>query len=171
MRLRRRTVFNLLGPLTNPAGASAQVIGVYAEDLVEKLAEALHHLGARRAMVVHGLDGLDEISLSAPTKIAELREGEVLVYQVTPEGFGLQHVKPGDLAGGDAAVNAAIVREVLGGKMSPRRDVVRLNAAAALVVAGLAEDIAEGLPLAAQAIDSGAARAKLKALAAFTSSH
>jgi anthranilate phosphoribosyltransferase len=170
-RLRRRTVFNLLGPLTNPAGASAQIIGVYAEDLVLKLAEALHQLGVRRAMVVHGLDGLDEISLSAPTKIAELREGEVLVYEITPEGFGLHRVKPGDLAGGDAAVNAAIVREVLGGKMSPRRDVVRLNAAAALVVAGLAENIAEGLPLAAQAIDSGAARAKLKALVAFTSAN
>jgi anthranilate phosphoribosyltransferase len=170
-RLRRRTVFNLLGPLTNPAGASAQVIGVYAEDLVEKLAEALRELGVKRAMVVHGLDGLDEISLSAPTKIAELRDGQIRVYQVTPEAFGLKHVKPGDLAGGDAAVNAAIVREVLGGKMSPRRDVVRLNAAAALVVADMAETIAEALPLAAQAIDSGAARAKLKALVAFTSAH
>ena len=171
LRLRRRTVFNLLGPLTNPAGASAQVIGVYAGDLVEKLAEALRELGLHRAMVVHGLDGLDEISLSAPTKIAELRDGEIRVYEVTPEEFGLKRVKPGDLAGGDASVNAAIVREVLGGGMSPRRDVVRLNAAAALVVAGMAETIAEGLPLAAQAIESGAARAKLKALVAFTSSH
>lgn len=170
-RLRRRTVFNLLGPLTNPAGASAQVIGVYADDLVEKLAAALRELGLRRAMVVHGLDGLDEISLSAPTRIAELRDGKIRVYEVTPEEFGLRRVKPGDLAGGDAAVNAAIVREVLGGRMSPRRDVVRLNAAAALVVAGMAETIAEGLPLAAQAIDSGAARAKLAALVAFTSSH
>ncbi len=167
-RLRRRTVFNLLGPLTNPAGASAQVIGVYAEDLVEKLADALRELGLQHAMVVHGLDGLDEISLSAPTKIAELRDGQIRVYEVTPEEFGLHRVKPGDLAGGDAAVNAAIVREVLGGRMSPRRDVVRLNAAAALVVAGVAENIAEGLPLAAQAIDSGAARAKLKALVEFT---
>jgi anthranilate phosphoribosyltransferase len=170
-RLRRRTVFNLLGPLTNPAGASAQVIGVYADDLVEKLAAALRELGLQRAMVVHGLDGLDEISLSAPTKIAELRDGQILVYEVTPEEFGLKRVKPGDLAGSDAAVNAAIVHEVLGGGMSPRRDVVRLNAAAALVVAGMAETIAEGLPLAAQAIDSGAARAKLAALVAFTSSH
>lgn len=167
-RLRRRTVFNLLGPLTNPASASAQVIGVYAEDVVEKLAEALRELGAERAMVVHGLDGLDEFSLSAPTKVAELRDAQIRLYQVTPEEFGLRRVKPGDLAGGDAAVNAAIVREVLGGKMSPRRDVVRLNAAAALVVAGMAETITEGLPLAAQAIDSGAARAKLKALVEFT---
>jgi len=170
-RLRRRTVFNLLGPLTNPAGASAQVVGVYAEEVVEKLAEALRELGLQRAMVVHGRDGLDEISLSAPTKIAELRDGEIRVYEVTPEEFGLKRVKPGDLAGGDAAVNAAIVREVLGGGMSPRRDVVRLNAAAALVVAGMAETIAEGLPLAAQAIESGAARAKLKALVTFTSAH
>jgi len=166
--LRRRTVFNLLGPLTNPAGASAQVIGVYAEDLVEKMADALRELGLQRAMVVHGRDGLDEITLTAPTKVAELRDGIVRVYEVTPEEFGLQRVKPGDLAGGDAAVNAAIVREVLGGKMSPRRDVVRLNAAAALVAAGRAETIAEGLPLAAQAIDSGAAAAKLKRLVGFT---
>jgi anthranilate phosphoribosyltransferase len=170
-RLRRRTVFNLLGPLTNPAGASAQVIGVYAEGLVEKLAEALRDLGLQRAMVVHGRDGLDEISLSASTKIAELRDGQIRVYEVTPEEFGLRRVKPGDLAGGGGAVNAAIVREVLGGGMSPRRDVVRLNAAAALVVAGMAETIAEGLPLAAQAIESGAARAKLAALVAFTSAH
>ncbi len=170
-RLRRRTVFNLLGPLTNPAGASAQVIGVYAEDLVEKMADALRELGLQRAMVVHGRDGLDEISLAAPTKIAELRDGLVRVYEVTPEEFGLKRVKAGDLAGGDAAVNAAIVREVLGGKMSPRRDVVRLNAAAALVAAGKAESIAEGFPLAAQAIDSGAARAKLKALVAFTAAN
>ncbi len=167
-RLRRRTVFNLLGPLTNPAGASTQVIGVYAEDLVEKMADALRELGLQRAMVVHGRDGLDEISLCAPTKIAELRDGLVRVYEVTPEGLGLHRVKPGDLAGGDAQVNAAIVREVLGGKMSPRRDVVRLNAAAALVTAGRVETLEEGLPLAAQAIDSGAARAKLKALVAFT---
>ncbi len=167
-RLRRRTVFNLLGPLTNPAGASAQVIGVYAEDLVEKLAAALRELGLERAMVVHGRDGLDEITLTAPTKIAELRDGQIRVYEVTPEEFGLRRVKPGDLAGGDAAVNAAIVREVLGGRTSPRRDVVRLNAAAALVVAGMAETIAEGLPLAAQAIDSAAAKKKLEALVEFT---
>jgi anthranilate phosphoribosyltransferase len=168
--LRRRTVFNLLGPLTNPAGASAQVVGVYAEDLVEKLAEALRELGLERAMVVHGRDGLDEISLAAPTKVAELRDGIIRVYEVTPEQLGLERVKPTDLAGGDAAVNAAIVREVLGGKMSPRRDVVRLNAAAALVAAGKAETIAEALPLAAQAIDSGAARQRLENLVRFTRS-
>ena len=167
-RLRRRTVFNLLGPLTNPAGASAQVVGVYADDVVEKLAEALRELGLQRAMVVHGHDGLDELTLTAPTKIAELRDGQIRVYEVTPEEFGLQRVNPSDLAGGDAAVNAAIVREVLGGKMSPRRDVVRLNAAAALVAAGRAETIAEGLPLAAQSIDSGAAKRKLTALVRFT---
>jgi anthranilate phosphoribosyltransferase len=167
-RLRRRTVFNLLGPLTNPAGASAQVVGVYADDVVEKIAEALRELGVQRAMVVHGHDGLDELTLTAPTKIAELRDGQIRIYEVTPEEFGLQRVNPSDLAGGDAAVNAAIVREVLGGKMSPRRDVVRLNAAAALVAAGRAETIAEGLPLAAQSIDSGAAKRKLTALVRFT---
>src|SRR6202162_1818086 len=131
--LRIRTVFNLLGPLTNPAHASAQVVGVYSADLVEKLAEALSMLGLRRVLVVHGSDGLDEITITGPTRIAEVREGNVRTYEVTPEEFGISRARLEDLAGGDATANAAIIREILSGKKSPRRNVVVLNAAAALV--------------------------------------
>jgi len=166
--LRLRTVFNLLGPLTNPAGASAQVVGVYAEPLVEKLAQALLALGLRRAMVVHGNDGLDEISVSGPSKIAEVRDGAIRSYQVSPEDFGIRRAALAEIAGGDAPANAQIIRELLDGQKSARRDVVLLNAAAALVAAGRAQTIAEGLPLAQQAIDSGAARRKLEALVEFT---
>jgi anthranilate phosphoribosyltransferase len=166
--LRLRTVFNLLGPLTNPAHASAQVVGVYSDDLVEKLAEALSMLGLRRALVVHGSDGLDEISISGPTRVAEVRDGQVRTYEVTPEVFGLERAPIEALSGGDAAENAAIIREVLAGKNSARRDVVLLNAAAALVAAGRANHLADAMPLAANSIDSGAAVAKLQALAAFT---
>ncbi|HEY6768807.1 MAG TPA: anthranilate phosphoribosyltransferase [Candidatus Sulfotelmatobacter sp.] len=162
--LHLRTMFNLLGPLTNPAKASGQVVGVYALDLVEKLAEALSMLGLRRALVVHGLDGLDEISIGGPTRIAEVRDGIVRTYEVTPEEFGLPRSPLSDIAGGDAVENAAIIRAVLGGERSARRDVVLLNAAAALVAAGRANHIAEGVPLAAQALDSGAAAAKLQSL-------
>jgi anthranilate phosphoribosyltransferase len=167
--LRLRTMFNLLGPLTNPARASGQVVGVYALDLVEKLAEALSMLGLHRALVVHGLDGLDEISISGATRIAEVREGIVRTYEVTPEEFGLSRAPLKDIAGGDAAENAAIIRGVLGGRKSPHRDVVLLNSAAALVAAGRAEHLADAMPIAAQSIDSGAADAKLQALANFTS--
>jgi anthranilate phosphoribosyltransferase len=166
--LRLRTVFNLLGPLTNPAQASAQVVGVYSVDLVEKLAEALSMLGLRRAMVVHGLDGLDEITITGTTRIAEVNNGSVRTYEVTPEEFGLKRSSLEDIAGGDAAANAAIIREVLSGKESPKRDVVLLNAAAALVVAGRAEHLAQAVPLAATSIDSGAAAGKLAALVKFT---
>ncbi len=166
--LRLRTVFNLLGPLTNPARATCQVVGVYSADLVEKLAEALSMLGLRRALVVHGSDGLDEITITGPTRIAEVREGQVHSYEVTPEEFGLQRATLEDISGGDAAGNAALIREVLSGKKSARRDVVLLNAAAALVAAGPADHLREAVPLAAAAIDSGAALAKLQALMAFT---
>jgi len=169
--LRLRTIFNLLGPLTNPARATAQVVGVYSLDLVEKVAEALSMLGVHRALVVHGLDGLDEITITGPTRIAEVRQGNVRTYEVTPEEFGISHARLEDLAGGDAAANAAIIREILGGKRSPRRDVVLLNTAAALVAAGRAEHLGDGLPLAARSIDSGAATAKLKALVQFTTTH
>ncbi|MGH9538738.1 MAG: anthranilate phosphoribosyltransferase [Terriglobales bacterium] len=169
--LRLRTVFNLLGPLTNPASASAQVVGVYSLDLVEKLAEALSMLGLHRALVVHGLDGLDEITITGPTRIAEVRDGAVRSYEVTPDEFGLKCARLEDISGGDAAANAAIVTEVLAGKKSPRRDVVLLNAAATLVAAGKADHLADALPLAAKSIDSGAASAKLKALAEFTSTY
>jgi anthranilate phosphoribosyltransferase len=169
--LRLRTIFNLLGPLTNPARATAQVVGVYSLDLVEKVAEALSMLGVHRALVVHGLDGLDEITITGPTRIAEVRQGNVRTYEVTPEEFGISRARLEDLAGGDAAANAAIIREILGGKKSPRRDVVLLNAAAALVAAGRAEHLGDALPLAARSIDSGAATAKLNALVQFTTTH
>jgi len=166
--LRLRTMFNLLGPLTNPARASGQVVGVYALDMVEKLAEALSMLGLHRALVVHGLDGLDEITITGPTRVAEVRDGIVRTYEVDPEEFGLKRATLADISGGDAAENAAIVREVLSGKKSPRRDVVLLNSAAALVAAGRVDHLAGGIPLAAQSIDSGAAAAKLEALALAT---
>jgi anthranilate phosphoribosyltransferase len=166
--LKLRTVFNLLGPLTNPAHASAQVVGVYAVDLVQKLAEALSLLGLRRALVVHGLDGLDEITISGPTRIAEVREGTLRTYEVVPQEFGLSCAPLEEIAGGDAPTNAAIIRGILGGEKSARRDVVLLNAAAALVAAGRADHLAGGLPLAARSLDSGAAAQKLEALVRFT---
>jgi anthranilate phosphoribosyltransferase len=169
--LRLRTIFNLLGPLTNPARASAQVVGVYSLDLVEKLAEALSMLGAHRALVVHGLDGLDEITITGPTRIAEVREGNVRSYEVTPEEFGITRARLEDISGGDAKANAAIIREILTGKKSPRRDVVLLNAAAALVAAGKVEHLGDGIPLAAQSIDSGTAAAKLDAMVQFTTAY
>lgn len=166
--LKLRTVFNLLGPLTNPAGASAQVVGVYSLDLVEKLAEALSMLGLRRAMVVHGLDGLDEITISGPTRIAEVRGGEVHSYEVTPEEFGFDRASLEEISGGDAVGNAAVIREVLDGKKSARRDVVLLNAAAALVVAEKADHLQAAITIAAKSIDSGAAAKKLDAMVRFT---
>ena len=169
--LHLRTVFNLLGPLTNPARATCQVIGVYSADLVEKLAEALSMLGLRRALVVHGSDGLDEITITASTRIAEVRDGQVHSYEVTPEEFGLQRATLEEISGGDASHNAGLIREVLAGQRSARRDVVLLNAAAALVAAERADHLRDAVPLAAKAIDSGAALARLQALIAFTTAH
>lgn len=166
--LRLRTMFNLLGPLTNPAHASGQVVGVYALNMVEKLAEALSMLGLRRALVVHGLDGLDEITITGPTRIAEAHDGIVRAYEVNPEEFGMKRSTLEDISGGDAAENAAIIREVLSGKKSARRDVVVLNSAAALIAAGRTDDLAQAIPLAIRSIDSGVAAAKLAALVAFT---
>lgn len=166
--LRLRTVFNLLGPLTNPARASAQVVGVYSADLVEKLAEALSILGLRRALVVHGADGLDEITITGPTRIAEVRDAQVHSYEVTPEEFGLERAPIEEIAGGDATTNAKIIREIVSGKKSPCRDVVLLNAAAAVVAAGMADHLAKALPIVSHSIDSGAAASKLDALARFT---
>ena len=166
--LRLRTVFNLLGPLTNPARASAQVVGVYSADLVEKLAAALNELGLQRALVVHGDDGLDEITITGPSKVAEVRNGQVHVYEVAPDDFGLKRATLDQLAGGDAQENAAIIRAILGGERSCRRDVVLLNAAAALVASGLADRIGEAVPLAAYAIDSGHALQRLQLLVEFT---
>ena len=166
--LHLRTVFNLLGPLTNPARATCQVVGVYSADLVEKLAEALSMLGLHRALVVHGSDGLDEITITGPTRIGEVRSGQVHTYEVTPEEFGLPRAPLEAIAGGDAATNAHLIREVLAGKKSPRRDIVLLNAAAALVAAGKSDHLRDAVPQASQAIDSGAAASKLEALIAFT---
>ena len=167
--LRLRTVFNLLGPLTNPAHASAQVVGVYSEALVEKLAHALHLLGLKRSLVVHGYDGLDEITITGPTEIAELRDSKIRVYDVTPEEFGLRRASMTDIAGGDVKDNARIIRSIVAGEKSARRDVVLLNAAAALVAAGRADSIALAMPLAAESLDSGAALNKLEKLVEFTS--
>ena len=168
--LRMRTMFNLLGPLTNPARASGQVVGVYSLDLVEKLAEALSMLGLHRAIVVHGLDGLDEITITGPTRVAEARDGVVRTYEVTPEEFGLRRATLADIAGGDAAQNAAIIRRVLAGEKSPHRDVVLMNSAAALVAAGCSDHLTKAVPVAADSIDSGAAAQKLEALTAFSQS-
>lgn len=166
--LRLRTVFNLLGPLCNPARASAQVVGVYSAELVEKLAQALKLLGLKRALVVHGKDGLDEITITGPTMVGEVRDGWVKTYEITPEEFGLKRAPLSEILGGDVQANATIIREIFAGKKSAKRDVVLLNAAAALVAAGRADSIGQALPMAADSIDSGKAQAKLEALAAFT---
>jgi anthranilate phosphoribosyltransferase len=168
---RLRTVFNLLGPLTNPAGASAQVVGVYSLDLVEKLAEALSMLGTHRAFVVHGLDGLDEITITGATRVSEVREGSVHTYEITPEEFGMSRAPLEEIAGGaDAAENAAIVRNILSGQKSAKRDVVIMNAAAAIVAAEKSAHLPDAARIAAESIDSGAARKKLEALIQFTQS-
>ena len=163
-----RSVFNLLGPLTNPAGASAQVVGVYSADLVEKVAMALKMLGLKRALVVHGLDGLDEITITGPTRIGEVRGEWVRLYEVTPEQFGLTRSPLSSITGGDLQANAQMIHEILEGRKSSRRDVVLMNAAAALVAAGRADSLADAMPVAAQSVDSGAARKKLEALVKFT---
>jgi anthranilate phosphoribosyltransferase len=164
-----RTIFNILGPLTNPAKADRQVLGVYRADLVETLARVLAALGCRRGYVVHGDDGMDELTLTGPTRVAEIHAGEVKLTTVTPEQFGLQRCALSELQGGDAGRNAAIVRAVLAGAPGPQRDVVLLNAGFALVAAGVAGDAADGIARAAAAIDSGAALARLERLAALTS--
>jgi len=163
-----RTVFNLLGPLTNPASANAQVIGVAAESLTEPLARVLAELGTVRAFVVHGADGLDEISNTGESRVSEVREGMVRSSTVRPEDFGLERAAIGELMGGDREENARIIRAILDGETGPRRDIVLMNAAAALVAGGKARDFKDGVGLAAQAIDSGAARRTLEALIALS---
>lgn len=157
-----RTAFNLLGPLTNPAGATRQIVGVPKSELTELLARALLLLGSTRAWVVHGADGIDEISTTGYTKVSECRDGAVHTFYVHPAEFGLPKAAPADLAGADAAVNADIVRRVLEGQRGAPRDIVLLNAGAALFVAGRADAVGTGIRLAAEAIDSGAARATLE---------
>src|SRR6185437_8659080 len=161
-------VFNILGPLTNPAGAHAQVLGVASPALVQRMAEALALLGSHHALVVHGEDGVDEVSICAPTRVSEVRDGEIRSYSIAPEDFGFTRGTPEAIQGGDAAANAAISRSVLSGADGPRREVVLMNAAAALVASDLADDLADGVRLAAQAIDSGAAAERLEKLASVT---
>jgi anthranilate phosphoribosyltransferase len=156
-----RTAFNLLGPLTNPAGARRQIVGVPRPELTELIARALVMLGTERAWVVHGLDGLDEISTTGYTKVLECRAGTVNAFYIHPGDVGLPKASAADLQGGDAAANVAIVLEVLEGKRGPARDVVLINAGAALCVAGRAASIEQGIALAASCIDSGGARATL----------
>ena len=163
-----RTIFNLLGPLTNPAMARYQLIGLYSGDLVPMIAHVLKNLGSARAMVVHGVEGLDEISLCGPTKVAELRDGQVKEYTLEPEQLGLGKCRLEDLHGGSAEQSAAIVRGVLEGNKGPARDVVLLNSGAALFVGGAAASIQESMGIAAESIDSGKARQKLEQLAQMT---
>ncbi|WP_018232678.1 anthranilate phosphoribosyltransferase [Thioalkalivibrio thiocyanodenitrificans] len=165
-----RTLFNVLGPLTNPAGAPNQVLGVYSNRWLEPLAAVLGRLGSRHVMVVHAEDGLDEISIGAPTRVAELRDGEVRVYLVSPEDFGLRRAELSELRVEDAAASLAMIQGVLEGRPGPARDVVLLNAGAAIYVSGVADSLAEGIDKARQAIDSGAAAEKLEQLVAFSKS-
>jgi anthranilate phosphoribosyltransferase len=159
-----RTIFNLLGPLANPAGVKSQVVGVFSEAWVEPIARVLALLGTERAWVVHGADGLDELTTTGISHVAALDGGKVSTFKVSPKNAGLPEASPADLIGGDAAANAAALRAVLEGKPGPYRDVVLFNAAAALLVAGKAKTLREGVALAAQSIDSGKARAVLEAL-------
>ena len=163
-----RTIFNILGPLTNPAGADRQVLGVYDEKLVEVLAKVLVKLGCQRGFVVHGQDGMDEITLTGPTRVAEINEGKVTLSTIEPEDFGLRRCLLTDLQGGDAEENAAIVRDVLAGAEGPKRDVVLLNAAYALIAAGIVESVDAGLQKARNIIDEGLAKAKLEGLVNLT---
>lgn len=164
VELATRTIFNLLGPLSNPAGVRRQMVGVFSRQWVEPLAQVLKNLGAESAWIVHGSDGLDEITLTGPTFVAALEDGRIRTFEVTPEDAGLPRSTAADLKGGDAVANAQSLRAVLEGRHSPFRDVALLNAAAALIVAGKARDLKEGVMLGAKSLDSGAAAAKLKRL-------
>ena len=164
-----RTIFNLLGPLTNPADAEFQVVGVYARDRLELVAAALQQLGIRRALVVHGRDGLDEITTTAITDAIWVEQGQPLrPFEIDPAAFGMPYVDPAALTGGDAEANAATIRDVLAGGKTPARDIVLLNAAAALWVAGRVDGIPAGLRVAAETLDGGEAMQLLDRLAAFT---
>ena len=159
-----RTMFNLLGPLTNPAGATVQVLGVYREDLTEKLARVLRRLGTRSAFVVYGVGSYDEISIVGPTRMTRLVDEQIHTYTLVPEDVGLTRHRPDDIRGGDAKKNAAITMDVLTGKPGARRDMVLINAAAALVAAGKAETLSDGVAMAADSVDSGRALGKLRLL-------
>ena len=159
-----RTVFNALGPLTNPAGATRQVIGVYSADMTETFANVLGGLGAEHAFVVHGSDGMDEATLTGPTRVSELQAESVSTYDIKPEDFGLETATAEDLAGGAPDENASITRAILDGETGPKRDIVLLNSSFALVAGGTAETLEEGIEVAAKTIDSGAAKEKLERL-------
>jgi anthranilate phosphoribosyltransferase len=166
VELGTRTIFNLLGPLSNPAGVKRQMVGVFSRQWVEPLAHVLKNLGSQRAYVVHGSDGLDEITTSGPTTVAALEEGMVRSFEIVPEEVGLPRTKPEALRGGDAEANAQALKSVLQGRTGPYRDIAVLNAAAALVVAAKARTLADGVKLAERAIDSGEAEAALDRLIA-----
>jgi anthranilate phosphoribosyltransferase len=159
-----RTVFNVLGPLTNPAGAPNQVIGVFSDDWVEPLAQVLKLLGSEHVLVVHAEDGLDEISIAAPTRIAELKDGEIKTYSVQPEDFGMTRATLADVSARDALHSLAIIRDALANQQGPARDIICLNAGAAIYAAGLVTSLAEGVERARQVIASGSAEAKLDQL-------
>jgi anthranilate phosphoribosyltransferase len=159
-----RTIFNVLGPLTNPAGATVQVLGVYREDLTDTIANVLGKLGCKSAIVAYGKGSYDEISITGPSQISRLIDGNVHTSTISPEDLGMKRAKPEDIRGGDATTNADIVKSVLGGEKSPRRDMVVLNASAALVAAGVADSLENGVALASESIDSGRAIGKLNAL-------
>jgi anthranilate phosphoribosyltransferase len=166
VELGTRTIFNLLGPLSNPAGVKRQMVGVFSRHWVEPLAKVLGRLGSERAMVVHGSDGLDEITTAGPTSVASLENGTVRTFEISPEDVGLPKADPKRLLGGDAEANAAALLAVLKGGKSPYRDVAMLNAAAALIVAGRAKDFADGIAVARTSIDSGEAEGRLDRLIA-----
>lgn len=163
-----RTIFNLLGPLTNPAGATAQILGVYSPELTEIMANVLGRLGAREAFVVCGEGTFDEISICGPTRVTQLKDGNVNTFEMTPEEYGFKRAAPEAIKGGNARENARIIREILDGKKGPKRDIVLLNAAAAFVAAGLDGSFKEGIERAKDSIDSGRAREKLDSLVNFT---
>ena len=162
------TVFNILGPLTNPAGANVQLLGVYRPELTEVMAQVLHSLGCQAAFVVHGGNGLDELSTTGSNHVTQLQEGEIRTYTLDPRTLGLAPAALSDLQGGDAEANATIITQILAGERGPKRDVVLLNAAYGLVLGKVAADISDGLDRAARAIDSGAAQQTLASLVAFT---
>jgi anthranilate phosphoribosyltransferase len=166
VELGTRTIFNLLGPLSNPARVTRQMVGVFSRQWVEPLAHVLKNLGSDRAYVVHGSDGLDEITTAGPTAVAALENGTVRTFEIVPENLGISRVKPEALRGGDAETNAAALKAVLEGRKSPYRDVAMLNAAAALVVAAKAKTLGDGMKLAQHAIDSGEAEGSLGRLIA-----
>jgi anthranilate phosphoribosyltransferase len=163
-----RTVFNILGPLTNPARATAQILGVYEEKLTEPLAVVLSRLGCRHAYVVHGEDGLDEITTTSRTRVSQVSNGTIKNYHLKPEDFGITRAELDQLRGGDPEENSRIALDILKGELGPKRDIVLLNAGAAIAVAGLASDIKEGIEMATESLDCGAALDKLEKLKAVT---